>query len=480
MTYQIENEFYYRLHHIRPRFKNDVEGVLFYVADSICLIGCCDESTFKEKLNNAIKHYPGNFNRTKKTINNWRTEISSLFGLIKKEKGFCEPSELAKKLHESGDLVGFFRNFLFTFQYPGGHLKPHEIVSMIDRGIKFHPVRFILSLLQTGTKKNGGERFGISREELTHLVFNDLRVTSGKQGVSETLEKIIYHRNKKTLFDSRGDIIRYARDILDYMVLGDFLYRKPDGRYYPKMQYIEEIKMFSESESFFGGYDDFYLKGASTKEIEETQEEWFLYVNSFVDKSNFETDLELFFDEEKDDGEASVDGESIETVDDIKKFFHQISKSASTKQIGDFGEAITIQHEINRISGLGKEDLVDKIKKIPDHLAVGYDIKSYLGINNDFSHIQIEVKSTISKNPLQIKRFTLTPNEFEAAKSYKSSYFVYRILISSEGVSLFVIRDPIQKFKNDHLDFSLSGSSYGAHVFYGDEDSVGEWIEVLL
>ena len=478
MTYQIENEFDYRLHHIRPRFKDDVEGVLFYVADSICLIGRCDESAFKEKLNNAIKHYPGN--RQEKTINNWRTEISALFGLIKKEKGFCEPSELARKLHESGDLVGFFRNFLFTFQYPGGHLKPREVVSMIDRGVKFHPARFILSLLQAGTKKNGGERFGISREELTHLVFNDLRVTRGKQGISETLEKIIYHRNEKTSFDYKKDTTRYAGDILDYMVLGDFLYRNPDGRYYPKMQYIEEIKIFSESESFFGGYDDFYLKGASTKEIEETQEEWFLYVNSFVAKSNFETDLGLFFDEEKDDGEASADGESIDIVDDIKNFFHQISKSASTKQIGDFGEAIAIQHETKRISSLGKEDLVDKIKKIPDNLAVGYDIKSYLGINNDFSHIQIEVKSTISKNPLQIKRFTLTPNEFDAAKSYKSSYFVYRILISSEGVSLFVIRNPIQKFKDDCLDVSLLSSTPGAHVSYGDEDSVGEWVEVLL
>ena len=34
-TYKIPDEYFFRLHHVRPRFKNDVEEVLLYVATSI-------------------------------------------------------------------------------------------------------------------------------------------------------------------------------------------------------------------------------------------------------------------------------------------------------------------------------------------------------------------------------------------------------------------------------------------------------------
>ena len=35
MEYQVPNQFYFRIHHVRPRFKNDVENVLIFVAESI-------------------------------------------------------------------------------------------------------------------------------------------------------------------------------------------------------------------------------------------------------------------------------------------------------------------------------------------------------------------------------------------------------------------------------------------------------------
>ena len=36
MIYNTPPEFYFRLHHVRPRFKNNVEQVVLYVADAIC------------------------------------------------------------------------------------------------------------------------------------------------------------------------------------------------------------------------------------------------------------------------------------------------------------------------------------------------------------------------------------------------------------------------------------------------------------
>lgn len=74
--YKVPDEFYFRIHHVRPRFKSDIENVLLFVATEISKISEQPEKDFANELNNAIRHYPGNGIREIKTINNWRTEIS--------------------------------------------------------------------------------------------------------------------------------------------------------------------------------------------------------------------------------------------------------------------------------------------------------------------------------------------------------------------------------------------------------------------
>ena len=37
--YRIPEEYYFRIHHIRPRFKGDIENVLIYVASEITKVG---------------------------------------------------------------------------------------------------------------------------------------------------------------------------------------------------------------------------------------------------------------------------------------------------------------------------------------------------------------------------------------------------------------------------------------------------------
>lgn len=81
-TYKIPNEYYFRIHHVRPRFKGDIENVLIYIAEEISAIGEKPKSEFVDAINAAIYRYPGNAHRELKTINNWRTEISALFGFI--------------------------------------------------------------------------------------------------------------------------------------------------------------------------------------------------------------------------------------------------------------------------------------------------------------------------------------------------------------------------------------------------------------
>ena len=78
--YKIPDEFFFRIHHVRPRFKGDIENVLIYMAEEIAKVGEKPTSEFVSEINAAIYQYPGNAHRALKTINNWRTEISALFG----------------------------------------------------------------------------------------------------------------------------------------------------------------------------------------------------------------------------------------------------------------------------------------------------------------------------------------------------------------------------------------------------------------
>ncbi len=114
--YKIPEEYYFRIHHVRPRFKSDIENVLIYVADVIARIGEMPTEYFVSQLDNALFKYPGNANRKKKTIDNWRTEISALFGFIEHTPTTNKPGKRALELAKNEDLVQSFKIFLYNFR----------------------------------------------------------------------------------------------------------------------------------------------------------------------------------------------------------------------------------------------------------------------------------------------------------------------------------------------------------------------------
>ena len=61
--YQIPKEYYFRLHHVRPRFKGDIENVLIYVAEEIARVGEKATDDFVADVNVALFRYPGNAHR---------------------------------------------------------------------------------------------------------------------------------------------------------------------------------------------------------------------------------------------------------------------------------------------------------------------------------------------------------------------------------------------------------------------------------
>ncbi len=459
--YKTPKEFYFRLHHIRPRFKNNVEEVLLFVASEISNMEPMPKKEFNSRLNRSIKLFPGNAARTQKTINNWRTEISSLFGFIlcEEKSGLCRAGQIAQHLSDKQDFFEFFKFFLYSFQYPGGHLKPHEAKKLIENGVKFRPAQYIIKLLDHAEKETCG-RFGISKAEATHCIFNDLRVTRDGRDISETLELIASNRKGRLNYDCRGDIIRYAGDILDYMVYANLLVKHGSLFYLNRIE-TPAIATFESRSEWFDGYDIFYGKKADIGKIKKAANMWFVYVNNFVDHLNFETDVLSYI------GIDKIKYEKLEaetrklTLEEFAGKIEETGKVASkTKEIGDTGENLVHGHECMRLKIGKREDLIPKVVCIPNKFAMGFDVRSF---ELDAKYRLIEVKTTISNAAIDFNQFHMTDNEWNAATTYKDQYWVYRLMISrARGmpeIKMFVLRNPVELYKKGLVDVKLSNGA---------------------
>ena len=155
--YQVPDKYWHRIHFVRPRFKSHIENVLLYMANECCRIPKCSCEEYNSRYFNAIKMFPGNIDMADKTLHNWRTEIPALFGFYKEDKDLdiTETSKMAVFLHENQDLTQFLRLFLFSFQFPGRHMKPQDLKDIIYHGIRFKPARTIIQVLMSGNRLLG-------------------------------------------------------------------------------------------------------------------------------------------------------------------------------------------------------------------------------------------------------------------------------------------------------------------------------------
>lgn len=460
--YHIPSEYCKRIHFVRPRFKGDIENVLLYMAHECCKISECRNNEYREKINNAIKLFPGNSNLVEKTINNWRTEISALFGFYLEDSTSkrTRTSNIARFLDENQDLTQFMKIFLFTFQFPGGHLKPKENLELIKANIRFKPAKLILNVLLEGnklySKKNiHFQEMYVSAEEVAYCILNDLRVTAGHM-TPETIAKVIvdnrtekkkyYNKGDNNIFSSKGvamtkgDVTRYAGDILDYMEIAGLL-DKRHNRYYLRGNQLESIQVFVSDDSFFDGYDIFYWRNNITvSEIRSVEESWFDYVNEHLNPNLFKTDIATLW-------EDSDDPFSIVVQERVNYLLENPQRT--TKEIGNLGESIICNHEKVRLNEAGYDNLAKLVKVVDSpQYHPGYDIDSFEGDSTNL-HRYIEVKTTISQNPLSILDFHLTTNEWSVAETMEKHYYVYRLMISKKAKVLYIIQDPVNLYKQN-------------------------------
>lgn len=480
--YQIPSQFFFRLHHVRPRFKGDIENVLIYVAEELSRVGERPKGDFVNAVNDSLFKYPGNAHKALKTINNWRTEISSLFGFIEKTDTTYKPGRRALELASKQDLVESFKIFLYNFQYPGAHIKSHEVLAQIKAGIKFKPAQYILKLLKHANK-GGGNSLGITKPEVCHCIFNDLRVTRDNEGVEATWNRIVANRRNNLNYDETGDVIRYAGDIIDYMEIANLLKSYDSRMYYLNTLEEETIIKFCESGEWFPEYDSMIRRRAGDlNTVNNCVKGWFSYVNRDIKNTDFSTDILAYI--ASNENELETLKQSAASLDSVVYIDYQNREAAyaqrinedmdsfGTKDIGDIGEGLIHGHECMRMKNAGREDLIHLVKRIPTQFAVGYDIQS---VETDERKRYIEVKTTVSSKPVHFNRIHLTKNEWNVADSIRGRYFIYRLQLSKNDKKLFLIQDPVGLYKQDKIDMVPDN---GADITF-DPDKVGEYTELL-
>lgn len=447
--YTIPSKYYFPVHHPRPRFKNDVENVLGYIAFSLAQIGRRDNEEFVHLLNREIRGYGANATAAQKTIDNWRTEIGALFAMYI-ENEFCSyPTQMSIDLANTTDLPAFFRGFVYSFQYPSGCIKPKVVGEMLEAGISFNPCFWLFNLLLK-TKVDS-----INKCEFCHCALNDLRVTRDHEPYLETATRILKNRHVGAIYDSSSDVVRYAGDILDYCVLAELLVKGDDGYFRINMKNRDIVELFARSNRIFDKYEKISFLGS--RRIHPLEPVWFSYV-----ERNY-CILKTFIQENK----------NTQDKRRISSYSQDINnKEKEIGPIGDVGENLVWQHECIRIKEEGRPDLVHLIKRIPTHFSVGYDIKS---IESDTEYDRlIEVKTTRSQSPLLFNQIHLTPNEWRAAQSSGSKYCIYRLGVFAKGYRLFILRDPLQKLKDDLLTFVPRD---GMDICF--KNAAGEEVELL-
>jgi hypothetical protein len=129
------------------------------------------------------------------------------------------------------------------------------------------------------------------------------------------------------------------------------------------------------------------------------------------------------------------------------------NESGKLKKIGDRGEKIVFDYEVNYLSNSGRKDLAVKVKRVSlESDSYGYDILSF---NLDGTEKHIEVKATVSNQ--NTTNFYLSENELQTAKN-TDNYYVYMVYeVKTDTPKIWNIGNP---FSPENKDILLKPTNY--------------------
>ncbi|MCK4400849.1 DUF3883 domain-containing protein [bacterium] len=441
--YKIPDEYFLRLHFPRSRFSRALEDTLLLLAEQINTIGVTDKEHFNKMLDDVIRD-TNEVESTDKTIRNQRTEMIKLFGLVKYSDGAVVPGTRLIHLHETQDIPRFFKSLCKKFQYPGGFLKPDKVKDIVLNDVQFKPAKTILKLLKTGESKHG--QFAVSTAEVTHFIFNDKRVTAENEMSGKTIKRIEDFRKSGDVLNMGSDVIRYARDFLKYMTLANLL-DKFKGMYSLNNGEVKAINALISDKDYFNNYQDMIDNSGDWvaneyKKIDEQWMDWFADIDVEDDKKlNTPTSALI-----KDDIKFPNQWKKVREMLDQR---NPVARGRALKDIGDEGENIVLEYEKDIVRKNCKH-LLPQVKIVSDINSLGYDI---ISVEPDGSRMKkyIEVKTTKKNYIKGDPPFTISINEWSVAQQQADSYYIYRVIITREGIAIFEIKNPFKKHKNGKL-----------------------------
>lgn len=426
--YSTPEQYFYRCAFPRGRLLSQLEDDLTLFIQLIMKNAGKPVEVFNRDFDEEYSKY---HSVTEKTVANHRTEMTTLFGLIYlSPEGFIEATDRTKSLWEKQDFYVFFKSFADKFQFPNAINNSHNTIEQIERGIKFKPAQYILKLMVLAVNKYGGD-FSVSGSEISNLIFNDLRVTTGKIKPEELLETLIHYRTQKIRYEASSNLSQHGREFLGYLVLANLLSQDETNTTFKlNINEKESIDSIINSDAFFEFPSDYT---SSVDVRKKTDLEWDMWFGglSKLEESRLSTPVSAF----KDIIEKDVLSEEA-----------PLPITSDLKNIGDLGENIVLKYERDKIKSI-RPDKAGLVARVSHDTTLGYDIQSLEFEDLDVKK-HIEVKTTNRTYPPDAQILTWFPmsiNEWNTAKSYQNSYYIYRVFLVNKNVKLFIVKNPTDK-----------------------------------
>lgn len=434
--YTTPAEYFFRCIFPRGRILTELEDELSRFVKIIVENAGKDKESFDKAFDQSYKTLVDQPLLKDKTIHNIRTETISLLGLVVlNDEGKVEPTKRTQVLYETQDYRMFFKSFCDKFQFPNGINKPQEVERQIKSSVRFKPARFILQLFRFGIEKYGPD-FSATGPEISNLVFNDLRVSSGNSSPQEVLQRLEEARKNSIEFEGNSFHTQHGREFLGYMTLAGLL--RSDGHGF-KLNDKEgtAIKCILQNEYFFPIPNDYQSSLEVRKAFEAGWEKWF---GEMTDEEiiSFKTPEEVY-------------KEAVEKLEEAISIPANI-KANEKKETGEIGEKLVLRYERGKIQEI-RPDKVPLVQLVSSNTTLGYDIIS-LQFQDVSLKKQVEVKTTkrtfAPESGITVP-FPISSNEWNAAKTYRTSYFIYRVILSENSAQILIVRDPVGKEETHHL-----------------------------
>lgn len=443
--YETPREAFLRCAFPRGRMLSEMEDELTIFAQLIASNSGKEKNEFERSFDDA---YAAIHHLSAKTIKNRRTEMTRLFGLvIETAEGMVEPSPRTLNLIEKQDFRLFFKTICNKFQFPNCINKFQETKKQLEAGVHFKPGKFILQLMKLGVDRFGYE-FTITGQEISNLIFNDLDVTAGRTEAGAVFERMIALRKDGVMFEGGSLISQHGREFLGYMTLAGLLVTDEGGhRFLLNRNESAAIEAVIKDDGFFE-FPSTYL--TSLEERRRIQNEWEYWYGELtqMEIQKFATTESAYSFRLDEGGEAWVPAVSLPAAQREPVTDAELAgpTGQSLKETGDIGERIVLTFERRRIAKV-RPDKLALVRIVSNDSSLGFDIQSVELA--DFSRKRlIEVKTTkrtFAPSSEVVTFFPMSSNEWDAAKLYGESYYIYRVFLTSKDAQIYIVKNPAEK-----------------------------------